>query len=64
MSNKPYPVPICWGQVLDSNGKVCKVRLYIDHGYILHCLESKAANSKGGKSQLMHGAIVVRRERN
>jgi len=60
---KPEPKPICWGQVLREDGKVVRVRLYIDHSFILRTLENKAANSKGGRSQLMHGAIVVKREK-
>lgn len=60
---KPNPQPICWSLPVDRNGVICTVRLYIDHAYILHSLEQKAADSKGGKAQFFRGAIVVKREK-
>ena len=66
MSRKANPAiygPKCWGNFLDADGKTVRVTLYLDIQYILHDIGDKAAKSKGGKSQLMHGAIVCKREK-
>ncbi len=60
--NRPNPKSAVWFKTLDANDQPVTVRLYIDPIYILHELGPKAAKSRGGKSQLMHGAIVCKRE--
>ena len=62
---KPDPIHYglqAWGNFLDADGKSVRVTLYLDKGYILHEIGDKAAKSKGGKSQLMHGAVICKRE--
>lgn len=63
--SRPNPTlygPQCWCNFLDADGKCVRVMLYLDINYILHDIGDKAAKSKGGKSQLMHGAIIAKRE--
>jgi hypothetical protein len=61
--NRPNPTTKIWYNTLGRDGNPVAVELLVDLTYILHRLGPKAAQSKGGKSQLMNGAIVARKIR-
>jgi hypothetical protein len=66
MNRRPNPIqfgPEVWCNFLDRDGNSVRVTLYLDKQAILHQIGAKAATSRGGKSQLMHGAILCKREK-